>query len=217
MLVVGAGGFAKEVLEVLLECNEHISLVFYDDVNIEGDDTLFGCFRVLKNMQQAREYFESVDNRFVLGLGNPIIRRKMELLFIAAGGTLTTVTSINATFGRYDVAIGCGSVVLSRAIVSNSVTIGKGALIYYSAIITHDCSLGNYVELSPNAIILGHCTIGSFTQIGANATILPNLSIGHNVIVGAGAVVTKNVPDNCVVAGNPARIIRQVTPLQFDL
>ncbi|HSH03858.1 MAG TPA: sugar O-acetyltransferase [Anaerolineae bacterium] len=55
-------------------------------------------------------------------------------------------------------------------------------------------------------------TINDYVWIGGNATILPGLTIGHNAVVGAGAVVTKDVPPNTVVAGNPARIIRQLPP-----
>ena len=51
-------------------------------------------------------------------------------------------------------------------------------------------------------------TIGDDVWIGGNCTILPGVTIGNNVIVAAGAVVTKNVPDNCVVAGVPARVIK---------
>ncbi len=51
--------------------------------------------------------------------------------------------------------------------------------------------------------------IGKKCFIGANAIIMPGLKIGNNCIVGAGAVVTKDVPDNSIVAGNPARIIKQ--------
>lgn len=53
-------------------------------------------------------------------------------------------------------------------------------------------------------------TIGNNVSLGANVTILGDISIGNNVIVGAGSVVVKDVPDNCVVAGNPARIIRKL-------
>jgi UDP-2-acetamido-3-amino-2,3-dideoxy-glucuronate N-acetyltransferase len=47
-------------------------------------------------------------------------------------------------------------------------------------------------------------------SIGSGSTILSNISIGENAIVGAGSVVTKDVPANCIVAGNPARVLRQI-------
>lgn len=52
-------------------------------------------------------------------------------------------------------------------------------------------------------------TIGNNVSVGANAVIIGNIHIGNNVIIGAGAVVVSDVPDNCVVVGNPAKIIRQ--------
>lgn len=53
-------------------------------------------------------------------------------------------------------------------------------------------------------------TIGNNVSLGANVTIIGNITIGNNVIVGAGSVVVKDVPDNCIVAGNPAKIIRDI-------
>ena len=83
-------------------------------------------------------------------------------------------------------------------------------------------SVGNNVLLSSNVKILAHdastcysnsCTriglvsIGDDVFVGANSTILCNVKIGNNVIIGAGSVVSKNIPDNCVAAGNPAQVI----------
>ena len=53
-------------------------------------------------------------------------------------------------------------------------------------------------------------TIGNDVWIGGNCTILPGVTIGNNVVVAAGAVVTKDVPDNCVVGGVPAKVIREL-------
>lgn len=55
-------------------------------------------------------------------------------------------------------------------------------------------------------------TIGDNVWIGGSATILPGVTIGDNVVIGAGAVVTHSFPSNCVIAGNPARKIKDLTP-----
>lgn len=70
-------------------------------------------------------------------------------------------------------------------------------------ILTHDASLRNFLGV----VKLGKVKIGNQVFIGAKSTILPNVTIGNNVVIGAGSVVTKNIPDNCVCAGNPARIL----------
>lgn len=88
--------------------------------------------------------------------------------------------------------------------------------------------IGDYCMIGPNVLIatVGHplsaakrrkkmaqakpVTIGNDVWIGGNAIILPGVTIGNNVIVAAGAIVTKDIPDNCVVGGNPARKIRDL-------
>nr|WP_315223138.1 acetyltransferase [uncultured Flavobacterium sp.] len=215
MLVVGAKGFAKEVLEVLHQLNQTENLVFYDDVNNDSPEKLFGKFEILKNTEQVSDYFKHTDNRFTVGIGNPFLRKKLADKFIELGGLFTSTISPMAVIGSYDVKINSGSNILSGTVFSNSVTIGKGCIIYYNSIITHDCVIGDFVEISPSVTLLGRCLIGSFSQIGSNATILPNIKIGNNVIIGAGSVVTKDIPDNSVVVGVPARIIKKLDPVDL--
>ena len=54
-------------------------------------------------------------------------------------------------------------------------------------------------------------TIGDNVWIGGSAVILPGVSIGSNVVIGAGSVVTRDIPDNRVAAGNPCRVLREIT------
>lgn len=208
MLILGAKGFAKELLQLLLENGQAENAAFFDDITGDMPDNLFGKYPVLKNESQAREYLRNIDNRFCLGLGNSTLRNKMATKFTSWGGILTSTISNQAIISNLDVQIGIGTNIMATALISPSVEIGEGSLIYFHTSITHDCKLGKYVEISPSATILGRVSIGDFAQIGAGAVILPDLNIGKNVIVGAGAVVTKDVPDHAVVAGVPAKVIR---------
>ncbi|MFD2823319.1 acetyltransferase [Lacinutrix iliipiscaria] len=215
MLIVGAKGFAKEVLETFHQSGDIENLVFYDDVNTYTSKKMYDKFEILQTLQEAESYFKTIDNRFVLGLGNPVLRKIMTDKFLELKGVLTSTISQNAIIGSFDVSIGDGSNILDHAIVSNGVTIGICAIIYYNAIITHDVKIGDFVEISPGAKLLGRSKIGHYSQIGCNATILPDVVIGHNVIVAAGAVVTKDVPNNSMVAGIPAVIKKELKPIEI--
>lgn len=80
------------------------------------------------------------------------------------------------------------------------------------SLITHDGSMwvlrNKYPEICSKLDFFGKITIGSNVFVGVKSIILPGVTIGSNVIIGAGSVVTKNIPDNCVYAGVPARFIK---------
>jgi serine acetyltransferase len=100
--------------------------------------------------------------------------------------------------------------------ISQTTKIGKGVLIAhpYATILNAEIIGDNFSCI--------HCTtigakgqnrpvIGDNVSLGANVTIIGNVHIGNNVVVGAGSVVVKDVPSDCVVAGNPAKIIRYIS------
>lgn len=216
MLIVGAKGFAKEVLDTFCKNGKAENLAFYDDINLNNDRFLFETFPILTNLEQAIMHFKQYGNEFTIGIGNPVLRYKMDVMFKKIGGLLTSSISPSAQIGNYDIVIGAGSNILNNAIISNSTRIGKGCIVYYNSIVTHDCIIGDFVEVSPGASILGRCQLGSFIQIGANATILPDITIGNNVIVAAGAVVTKNITENSMVAGVPALLKKKLDKLDIE-
>jgi sugar O-acyltransferase (sialic acid O-acetyltransferase NeuD family) len=215
MLIVGARGFAKEVLEVVKQLNDLTDLVFYDDVNENVPLKLHDRFPILKSLNDASNYFATTDQRFTLGIGNPYLRKTLYEKFSAAGGHLVSTVSPLANLGSFDVQIGNGANILPGAIFSNGTTLGMGCIVYYNATITHDCIVGDFVQVSPGATLLGKCEVGDYSQVGANSTVMPNVKLGRNVIVGAGAVVTTHIPDNCVVTGIPAQIKKRLTPLDI--
>lgn len=77
MLIIGAKGFAKEVLEICHQNNELKNLCFYDDVNEDVYGKLYGQFPILKSEEEVREYFNTIDKRFTIGKGNPGLREKL--------------------------------------------------------------------------------------------------------------------------------------------
>ncbi|HBG41984.1 MAG TPA: hexapeptide transferase [Porphyromonadaceae bacterium] len=206
MIIIGAKGFAKELLEIAAQNGELENLAFYDDISPDMPVILYGRFPVLRNEASVRKYFAETDPRFTIGIGNPLLRKKMYDLFTGWGGQCTATISRQAEIGSFSAAVGEGCNILSGAKISNGASIGKACIVYYNSIITHDVTAGDFVEISPGAVLLGHCHIGDYTHVGGGAIVLPNLTVGKHVKIAAGAVVTKDVPDHVTVAGVPAVI-----------
>lgn len=208
MIIIGAKGFAKEVLEILHQNNQLEGLAFYDDVNDDLANLLYGKFPVLKNENDVLHHFKNFGNSFTIGIGGPKLRELLYNKFLLLGGSFTSTISTTSYIGNYGNQIDEGCNIMQKAVLTNDITLGKGVIINQMSSIGHDVFIGEFSEICPNVSISGNCTIGHHVFIGTGAIVLPKVTVGNNVIIGAGAVVSKSLPDNCVAVGIPAKIIK---------
>lgn len=214
MIIAGAKGFAKELLEILYRDYRYKDISFYDDVTKDLPDSLFGKFKVIKTKDELKEELKT-SAYFALGVGIPKVRYQLNKLFTEHGGIIKTIISNNASVGSFETDILNGCTIMDGVLISNNVKIGNGCLINVNTIIAHDSVIGNYADIAPNVSISGNCTVGDYVSIGTGAILLPGVKIGTNVVIGAGAVVKNSIPDNSLVIGSPAKVIKKLPKLKF--
>ncbi|MGI4738385.1 MAG: acetyltransferase [Janthinobacterium lividum] len=212
MLIAGAQGFAKEVLEVIYQADSQVNLAFYDDVSPDAPAMLYGRYPVLRTLAAAAQWLTQ-DPRFALGTGRPHTRQLLAHKLRQAGGVLTSTLSPRATIGAFGTAIGAGCNIMSGAVLTADVTLEEGVLVNLNCTIGHDVVIGSYCELSPGVHLSGHVVLGPGCVLGTGAVVLPGIRIGANAVIGAGSVVTKDVAAHSLAVGIPAKVIKTLPPL----
>ena len=206
LVVVGAGGHARSVLDALRTARDVFTPVVCTDpdpalcgrsvagVPIAGDDD------ILPGLLADGVAGACVG---VGGVGDNRPRAELHARLLRLGFELPAVVHGCAQIAS-SATVGPGSVVLAGAIVGTGTTVGEDVIVGSGAIVEHGCSIGDHAHLASGCVLGGAVTIAQGAHVGLGATVLQGRSVGEWAVVGAGAVVVHDVPAGETVVGCPA-------------
>ena len=212
VIIWGGTGQAKVNRPILENNGMKVLAVFDDTLNLQSP---FSDIDIYCGWDAFIKWISKQGNRSEIGfnvaIGNPHgrVRLKFQERLMAQGLIPAPVIHPSAIIAE-NALIGKGVQIMAGAIVQPEANIGDQCIINTNASIDHENVLEGGVEAGPGATLCGNVHVEVNGWIAVRAVVLPRIRIGHDSIIGAGSVVTKNVPENVVVYGSPARIIRSV-------
>jgi len=203
LLIWGAGGHGKVVLDVARNCGQFHPIAFLDD-DLNRAGQVFSGFAVVGGRDDLERFR---GGSFVVAVGDNRSRARCFTRATAAGLLPATLIHSSAVISP-SASIGPGTVVMPGVVVNAGVMTGKNCILNSGAVIEHDCILGDHVHVSPHATLAGNVIVGDGAHVGLGAIILPVICVGSGCVVGAGAVVLRDVPRDSTVAGVPAKVLK---------
>jgi acetyltransferase EpsM len=203
VIVWGAGGHGKVVVDALLACDCWEVLGIIDDDERKAGQKLLGI-PVIGSGKDIRKLVDETKVEMVaISIGDNYVR---DLKFREArkiGLRAANVIHPSVHMSRF-VELGEGVTILAGATINPGTTIEDNVCVNTAASIDHDNYLESGCHVFPNATLAGGVRVGAFAYIGSGAVVTPNVVIHQYSYVGAGAVAVHDVPEGVIVAGIPA-------------
>lgn len=207
LVIVGAGGFGREVLQYAQDAIAAGMLDarikgFLDDDKTQADLAPFGVdTRLLGTIDAA---IPEPNERYVIALGDPVARATLHDSLSAAGVSFATLVHPTA-YVAPSAGVAGGAIICPFAFVAVNACLEKNVVLNTYASVGHDCRIGAHTVLSPYAAVNGWSVLGEQVIMGTSAIIAPRTTVCRRAKISAGSVVYHDVPEGALALGNPAR------------
>jgi acetyltransferase EpsM len=204
ILLIGGGGFAKEVDEVATMCGHEV-IGYVGEAGTALQRSHLGS---IDDIPSLKEHYDAVFVAFGATDRKKTKRRSDVVAGLEQLGIPTTpLISPHAVVSRGAI-VEDGAFVAHGVVISVDAKIKSHAILNSSAIIGHDAEIGSNTIIAPGAFIGGNAKVGNDSLIGPGALVLEGREIGQDVIVGLGATVVRDVPIGSTVMPLRSRVIR---------
>lgn len=205
-IIIGAGGHARAILEILNN-DRNIDVVAFVDNMIRGSDEKIMGTPVYGDHSVLPRLFINGVKAAIIGVGKNNIRKTYFEQIRNMG-----VEMVNAIHPAVHIArnakVGNGVVIAAGATIATGVEIGNNTIINTGAIIEHEDVLESHVHIASGTVLAGRVKVREGAFIGAGSVVKEYITIGRNAVIGAGSVVLGDIPDNAVAVGAPVRVIK---------
>lgn len=200
--IIGSSGHAMVVISVIRHLG-WVPVSLYDD-NPSLIGTCIADLPVVGSVEKIMAGY--VSDSYVIAIGDNCVRKRIHRQLDQLAWPI--VISPHSVIME-SVTVMEGSVIMAGSIIQPGISIGKQCIINTNSSIDHDCVLADYSQVAPGVTLCGNVQVGECSYIGAGSVVKQGVKIGSNVMIGAGSVVVKDVPDNTMVYGNPAKEIKK--------
>ena len=209
-IIIGAGGHAKVIADVLRLTNKEVAGFFDDHVTSFLERPYFGTIADLEQWSEKKKK----KYRFLITVGDCTTRKKIadKLSFpIQLYGQAIHPTAVVAK----DSFVAKGTVVMANAVINVGAYVGEHSVVNTGSIIEHDCRLGSFVHVSPGACLAGAVQVGIGSHIGIGSQCIQLKKIGSWCIIGAGSTIVEDIPSHTLAYGTPTKIMKEGINCEF--
>ena len=213
IIILGTAGNCIDILETINDINKaserpkYRCVGFLDDNQGNWGSKIYGI-EVLGPLSSAPQYSDAL---FVNGIGSPFNFWKKEDIISKTNipiGKFETIIHPSAIVSKTSI-ICLGTVIFPNVTVATEALIGNHVIILPNSVVNHDDIIGDYTCITSGVNISGGVVIGKSCYIGTGTSIKSDITIGRYSLIGMGSIVIRDVPENTVVVGNPARYLRR--------